>query len=274
MFFYRCLLYIMITFSDVIINYFPSIHRYKDHIWILIERVISFGFEKIRRLMTTESVLMTLKYITKGCGFFGDVFGKINIFNYILCVVIFCLFLFKFNGIDRYFTKIKNKHVDDAHATLIDCRYIAHEIHESIKVWANAVIICGCSMFIFHALICAIFSINNPLLCGLVYAFSGVLPVVGDIIAWLLIIISALSSSASYSSVAVGMLCMIIANSCANHILVPRLIQTSFKLPIYVTIIGLLINYHMFGVFGILFNLQICLMIYVVIRTIRRNIQR
>lgn len=197
----------------------------------------------------------------------GNHNGGVFYISIFITIVIFGLLLFYWKNIDNYFNNLEKCHEADGSELIyqFDMFNVMKQLHNSIKHWAIAIVQVGAIMFIIYYVMLISFGISNAMLCSIMYGFSGIIPFIGELLAWSIIILSILCSGLSVAKSCTCCALLWLTNIIAGHAIMAYFVGNRLQINIIYIAIGLLININLFGFLGFIYNIPICILTKIII---------
>lgn len=188
----------------------------------------------------------------------------------IFVILLFVLFLLNMKKIDDHCNKYICNYNDNLSSPVsFDVHLVFANMHQKLKQLSIAIFCVGFIGFIWYTVVLKLFGISNAVLCGCIQGFSSIIPFFGDVLSGTLITLSCIHAQIGYTK---GMLCILSIVAIAfsiSSIITPYVVGRDNQINIIYLLSGMIINIYIFGIFGIIFNFQICLFIHSIIKQIQ-----
>lgn len=199
--------------------------------------------------------------------------GAVFYVSIFIAIVIFASLLFCWKNIDNYFNNLEKCYDTDDNGQLnrFDMLNVMKQMHNSIKHWAITIVQVGAIMFIIYYVMLMSFGISNAMLCSIMYGFSGIIPFMGEFLAWSIMILSILCSGLSFVKICVCCALLWVTNIVAGNAIMAYFVGNRLQINIVYLAIGLLININLFGFLGFIYNTPLCILTKIIIDEIYKT---
>jgi predicted PurR-regulated permease PerM len=199
--------------------------------------------------------------------------GAVFYVSTFIAIVIFASLLFCWKNIDNYFNNLEKFYYTDENIRLyqFDMLNVMKQMHNSIKHWAITIVQVGAIMFIIYYVMLMSFGVSNAMLCSIMYGFSGIIPFMGEFLAWSIMTLSILCSGLSFVKICVCCALLWLTNIVAGNAIMAYFVGNRLQINIVYLAIGLLININLFGFLGFIYNTPLCIFTKIIIDEIYKT---